>query len=110
MGLPVLTRVGRSFSARVAASLLSAVGLPELAAESAERYEDMAVMLANDAQIQSDIRTHLEEQRMALPLFDSTRFTRELGDLFGRMADRWQQGLPPAQLPAADAHAPTATN
>jgi hypothetical protein len=46
---------------------------------------------------------------MNLPLFDSTRFTRELGDLFGRMAGRWQQGLPPAQLPAAGAHTPTET-
>ena len=109
MGLPVLTRIGRSFSARVAASLLSAVGLPELAADSAERYEDMAVTLANDAQIQADIRAHLDEQRMNLPLFDSTRFTHELGDLFGRMAGRWQQGLPPAQLPAAGAHTPTET-
>ena len=36
MGLPVLTQVGRSFSARVAASLLSAVGLPELAVDDAE--------------------------------------------------------------------------
>ena len=109
MGLPVLTRVGRSFSARVAASLLSSVGLPELAADSAERYEDLAVLLANDTQAQTDIRAHLEEQRMNLPLFDSTRFTHELGDLFGRMAERWQQGLPPAQLPAAEPHTPTET-
>jgi len=100
MGLPVLTRVGRSFSSRVAASLLSAVGLPELAVETTERYEDLAVLLAHDEQAQTDIREHLNGQRMELPLFDSTRFTHELGDLFGRMVGRWQQGLPPEALAA----------
>ena len=101
MGLPVLTRIGRSFSSRVAASLLAAVGLPELAAADAEQYEELAVRLAADAQAQADIRRHLAEERLNLPLFDSERFAMELGELFGRMVGHWQQGLPPAALPAA---------
>lgn len=102
MGLPVLTQVGRSFSARVAASLLSAVGLPELAVTNATDYENLAVLLATDAEALHDIRTHLAVNRLDLPLFDSERFAREFSDLFGRMVQRWEQGLPPGPLAAAE--------
>jgi predicted O-linked N-acetylglucosamine transferase (SPINDLY family) len=101
MSVPVLTRIGRSFSARVAASLLNAVGLPELAVEGAADYEELAVRLAEDRAALADIRRHLREHRLELPLFDSARFTQELGALFERMLDRWQQGQPPQALPAA---------
>ena len=100
MGLPVLTQVGRSFSARVAASLLAAVGLPELAVDNEADYESLAVLLANDKEALHDIRSHLVDNRLDLPLFDSDRFSGELGALFHRMLDRWEAGLPPVQLPA----------
>ena len=103
MGLPVLTQVGRSFSARVAASLLAAVGLPELAVASEHDYEELAVRFASDAPARAAIRSHLHDNRLALPLFDNARFSAELGGLFGRMVERWGAGLPPAPLPAAAA-------
>ena len=99
MGLPVLTQVGRSFASRVAASLLRAVGLPELAVDSAEDYEAIAVRLAQDSQALADIRDHLWDNRRDLALFDNPRFTRELGDVLSKMASRWQQGLPAQALP-----------
>jgi predicted O-linked N-acetylglucosamine transferase (SPINDLY family) len=101
MGLPVLTQVGRSFSARVAASLLNAVGLPELAAGSAEDYENLAVRLAEDRQALTDIRDHLWNNRRDLPLFDNTRFSAEFGDLVGRLMAHWRQGGQPQSFPAA---------
>jgi predicted O-linked N-acetylglucosamine transferase (SPINDLY family) len=101
MGLPVLTQVGRSFSARVAASLLAAVGLPELAVTDERDYEELAVRIAADDDAYQAIRAHLADNRLSLPLFDNQRFTQELGDLFGRMADRWREGLPPAELAAS---------
>ncbi len=97
MGLPVLTQIGRSFSARVAASLLAAVGLPELAVASEPAYEELAVRLAMDGEARGAIRAHLNDHRLALPLFDNVRFTAELGALFAQMHARWQQG----QLPQA---------
>jgi protein O-GlcNAc transferase len=100
MGLPVLTQVGRSFSARVAASLLTAVGLPDLAVQTEQQYEALAVGLAEERQTLQAIRRHLNENRLALPLFDSDRFTRELESLLTRMVDRWKQGLAPEPLPA----------
>lgn len=101
MGLPVLTQVGRSFSARVAASLLNAVGLPEMAVDGEAAYEDRAVALATVPGELARLRDHLWDERLNLPLFDNQRFTGELAALFERMVARWQQGLPPAPLPAA---------
>jgi protein O-GlcNAc transferase len=101
MGLPVLTQVGRSFASRVAASLLAAVGLPALAVDNAEDYEEIAVRLAQDGEALCSIRDHLWDNRRDLPLFDNLRFSGELGDLLLRMVQRWQHGLLPAALPAA---------
>ena len=100
MGLPVLTQVGRSFSARVAASLLAAVDLADLAVDDAAEYERLAVELANDRSALQRARDHLSDKRMQLPLFDNRRFVVELGDLFARMIERWSQGLPVEHLPA----------
>jgi predicted O-linked N-acetylglucosamine transferase (SPINDLY family) len=101
MGLPVLTQVGRSFSARVAASLLHAVGLPELAADNADDYETLAVRLAEDREALTDIRDHLWDNRRDLPLFDNERFSAELADLLERMVAHWRAGGAPQALPAA---------
>ena len=80
--------------------MLNAVGLPQLAAENADDYETLAVRLAEDRAALSDIRRHLSEHRLELPLFDSARLAEELGALFDRMFERWRQGLPPAALAA----------
>lgn len=101
MGLPVLTQTGRSFSARVAGSLLHAVGLPELAVDSAADYEALAVRLAQDRAALTDIRDHLWDQRRELPLFDNHRFTAEFGALADRLVRHWQAGAAPAAMPAA---------
>lgn len=101
MGLPVLTQIGRSFSARVAASLLSAVGLPEMAVPDEATYEERAVQLALQPGELERMRHHLWDERRDLPLFDNQRFTGELQALFERLVGRWQQGLPPATLEAA---------
>jgi protein O-GlcNAc transferase len=100
MGLPVVTQIGRSFSARVAASLLNAVGMPELVVGNGRDYEELAVLIANDEVAYRDIRTHLADNRMSLPLFDNARFSAEVAALFKRMEQRWRDGLAPEALPA----------
>lgn len=104
MGLPVLTQVGRSFSARVAASLLAAVGLGELAVSSEEEYETLATRLALEAADEGSalaaMREHLARKRLELPLFDNVRFTGELETLFASFVERWSKGLPPAAIAA----------
>ena len=77
-GLPLVTRMGVSFAARVAASLLEALGLPELVAQAAEDYEAIAIRLANEPGVLADIRERLERQRTASPLFDPKAHARHL--------------------------------
>ena len=60
VGLPVLTRTGESFAARMGTSLLNAAGLPELAVDSVEAYEAVAVQLATEPERLAAIRRKLE--------------------------------------------------
>ena len=64
-GLPLLTLLGDAFAARVAGSLLHAVGLPELAVDRVEDYEQLALALARDPQRLAAIRAKLAGQRLA---------------------------------------------
>lgn len=78
MGCPVLTETGATFAARVATSLLHAVGMPELAVGTRERYVADAIALARDPARLAALRARLEAGRASAPLFDATRFTAEL--------------------------------
>lgn len=82
MGLPVLTKLGNSFVARVAGSLLYAVGLPELVTETAEDYEALALKLATEPARLAEIRAKLAAGRDTAPLFDTERTTREIEALY----------------------------
>jgi predicted O-linked N-acetylglucosamine transferase (SPINDLY family) len=95
VGLPVLTRPGRAFAGRVGASLLHAVGLPELIAETAADYEGLAIALATDRTRLGAIRARLAANLETCPLFDSLRFTRDLERAFRIMHERRAAGLPP---------------
>ena len=77
-GLPVLTCKGRSFAGRVGASLLDAVGLPEMVTESLEDYEALALKLARDGALLKAIHQRLKDNRQSAPLFDTARFRRGL--------------------------------
>ncbi len=90
MGLPILTLRGRSFAGRVSASLLTAVGLPELITESADAYEAAALSLARDPERLSALKRKLVERRDIAPLFDMARFTRHIEDAFSAM-HAWNQ-------------------
>ena len=94
-GLPVLTCPGRSFASRVAASLLLAVGLPELVTGSLDDYENLALALATDPARLAALREKLATQRQHTPLFDTLRSTRDIEAACRWTYDRWRQGLPP---------------
>jgi len=99
-GVPVLTVPGPTFAARVAASLVAACGLDELACADAEHYVGLATALANEPQTLQGLKTHLESQRRTLPLFDAERLARDMDQLLARMHQRHLDGLPAAALPA----------
>ncbi len=76
-GLPVVTRAGRQFSARVGASLLSAVGMPELIAGTETDYEALITDLAANPGQLAEIKAKLAENRLTQPLFDTVRYARD---------------------------------
>jgi protein O-GlcNAc transferase len=84
-GLPVVTRRGNAFAARVAASLLTAAGLPELITESAEDYEALALALARDPGRLKALRDKLAANRATAPLFDTARLARDLEAAYSQM-------------------------
>jgi predicted O-linked N-acetylglucosamine transferase (SPINDLY family) len=95
-GLPVLTCAGNAFPGRVAASVLHAVGLPEMVTASLADYEALAIMLARNPERLAAIRAKLLRNRDTEPLFDTARFTRDLESAYTRMWERYLATTPAA--------------
>ncbi|MEO8753395.1 MAG: hypothetical protein ABI624_12030, partial [Casimicrobiaceae bacterium] len=103
-GLPVLTCAGESFAARMAGSLLLAVGLPELVTHDLAAYETAALRLASAADELATVNSRLAQHRTTCPLFDTGRFRQHLEAAYVQMWQRQQRGEPPADfavVPAA---------
>lgn len=97
-GLPVLTCMGTTFAGRVAASLLQAIGLPELITGSLHEYVQLALRLASDSAQLDQIRQKLSSHRTTWPLFDTDRFRRHIEAAYIEMWERHQRGEPPASF------------
>jgi len=97
-GLPLVTRLGDTFAARVAASLLNAVGLPELIAATSDEYEQLALRFSTDRVALSLVKKRLAENRLTYPLFDTELFTKHLESAYQKMLERHLTGLKPDHL------------
>lgn len=94
-GLPVLTCVGSTFPGRVGASLLSAVGLPELITHTAEEYMSLAVNLARDESLLASIKLKLAENRATHALFDTDKFRKGIESAYTTMWKQYVRGERP---------------
>jgi predicted O-linked N-acetylglucosamine transferase (SPINDLY family) len=92
VGCPVLTWLGDTFAARVAASLLTAVGLPELIAPDLRGYIARAIELANEPGTLARYRQHLADAGRHSALFDTVATTRALEEAYTRMAEQTRSG------------------
>jgi len=104
-GLPLLTCRGTAFPGRVAASLLTAVGMPELITESMEEYVSRAIALARQPQALSALKDKLARNRLIQPLFDTERFRRDIEEAYTGMWQAWRRGESPKSFsvePARD--------
>jgi protein O-GlcNAc transferase len=97
-GLPVLTCLGNSFVGRVAASVLGALGLPELITRSLDDYESLALRLATDPAALAAINARLRANRDVFPLFQTDRFRRHIEAAYIAMHERAQRGASPASF------------
>jgi hypothetical protein len=82
---PDSTCSGKTFPGRVATSLLHAIALPELATDSLEAYEPLALKLARDTSLLQSIREHLSKNRQTHPLFDTDGFRRKIEAAYTQM-------------------------
>ncbi len=98
MGVPVVTCPGQTFAARVGASLLTAVGLPELIAGDFHEYEKLAVRLGKNAGELRQLKEKLAANRLTYPLFDTRRFVRNLENAYRAMWEIYAQGKKPEHI------------
>lgn len=89
MGVPVVSLAGRAHVSRVGSSLLAAVGLAELVADTPEAYVETAAALAADAARLAEMRKQLRARVAEGPLGDAARFTRRLEAAYREMWRRW---------------------
>lgn len=94
-GVPVLTCLGSTFAGRVAASVVSAAGLPDMVAASLEDYEAAALRLARDGSALGALKERLARGRDSCPLFDTAKFCLHLEAAYRGMWERYRQGKPP---------------
>lgn len=95
MGLPLLTCSGGTFAGRVAGSLLTAIGLPELITHSLADYEKLAMHLANEPDALSAIKSKLSLNRDRMPLFDTPKLVEYLEQAYATMWEKHVAGQSP---------------
>jgi protein O-GlcNAc transferase len=101
-GVPVVTLQGGHFASRVSSSILSAIGLPELITYNLDEYEALATRLALSPPELLHIRQRIAENRLAMPLFDTPRFVRNLETAYKEMRKIFLAGEKPRQIEVKD--------
>jgi protein O-GlcNAc transferase len=102
VGLPVVTKLGQGFAARVAGSLLTAIGLPELITETEQEYEALILDLATNPERLASLKEKLAANRLSKPLFNSELFTKHLEDGYQQAYHRYFEGLEPDTITVRD--------
>jgi predicted O-linked N-acetylglucosamine transferase (SPINDLY family) len=98
VGLPVLTLIGESFPSRVAASVLNAIGLPDLITSSQFQYESLAIELATKPEKLAAIKSTLMRNRSTELLFDTPLFTKTIEKAYRKIHEKYCSGLSPEHI------------
>ena len=91
--LPVLTLAGKSFAARVSASLLNAVGLEELITSSKEDYEKLAIEIGNSKDYANQLKEKLVKNKFSSSLFDTKQFTLNLEEVYLKLYENYFEDI-----------------
>jgi len=97
-GIPVLTLLGQSFPARVAASLLNAIELPELITKNQEEYETLAIGLANNPGKSAQLKEKLANNINVSSLFNTPLFARNIEAVYVKMVEQYQNDIKPDHI------------
>ena len=82
MGVPIVTLAGESFASRVAASILSTIGMQELIVNNPEDYKSLAIRLGADTDYLKTVKHELKMNLSESSLFDSVTFTKDLENIY----------------------------
>ena len=80
--IPIITRQGKSISARVCSSLLKSLELDELIVKNNAEYQEKALFIAKNKNYLKELKYRLNQNKLKSPLFDSEKFTRNLEKLY----------------------------
>ena len=97
-GLPVVTKTGQGFAARVAGSLLNSVGLPELITKNENDYEMLILELVTNPSKLNKIRKKLAANLLEKPLFDTGQYTKHIEDGYQQAYQNYFEGNPPKTI------------
>jgi len=107
VGLPVLTLMGKSFSARICASILSAMDLPELITTDIAQYEAKAIELAKTPKKLAAIRQKIEKNKVDTQLFNPQFFTKNLEFALQAICENYWAGKPPVDIDCCEVNIET---
>ena len=97
-GLPVVTKLGEGFAARVAGSLLNAIGLPELITTTEHEYEDLILELATNPTRLAEVKKKLATNRISQPLFNTELYTKHLENGYQQAYQNYLDGNSPQTI------------
>ena len=97
MGVPVVSRYGERHGSRFGLSILSNIGLEELAVASYDEYINRAVMLANDWELLTLLRKNLRTMMKKSPLMDSENYLHEIQEALIKILGDEQKNFPSAK-------------
>ena len=98
MGLPMVTFLGNSYQARMGASIINALNLPELVTNSLEEYEALAIELATHPEKLKAIKEKLTSNLTTAPLYNTKLFVKNLESAYTTMYERHHEGLEPDHI------------
>ena len=89
MGVPVVSLAGQTAVGRGGVSILSNIGLPELATHSHGDYVRAATDLASDLPRLARLRSNLRDMMLASPLTNAGRFARNMEASYRTIWRQW---------------------
>ena len=81
-GVPLITKLGNSFAARVCGSLLNAFGMNELITHNEEEYERLAIELASNKKFMKEIKNKVLQNKTKSKLFNTKEYVKDLEKAF----------------------------
>jgi predicted O-linked N-acetylglucosamine transferase (SPINDLY family) len=87
VGVPLVTRLGETFSSRNSYAFLMNAGVTEGIAQSAQEYLDWGVRFGTDEALRKEVAWKLYQSRNISSLWDAKQFTRDLEVAYKQM---WQ--------------------